>query len=155
MSDRKAPGKNGAPDDGDRDKARPSRVGPMDDGSPALTPPSSDTETTFFKKPKLGEGTSKKKDIPKGLWQKCDQCDSLLYDRELEDIFALQDEVARQVANALSVTLQPGERDRLAHTPTDNLEAYDLYMQLRMSVWPPVLSNILAARDAYGRVIHM
>ena len=61
----------------------PVRPMPSEDG-PSLTPPTEDTETTFLRRPKLGDGTSKKKDIPKGLWQKCDRCENLLYDRELE-----------------------------------------------------------------------
>jgi acetyl-CoA carboxylase carboxyl transferase subunit beta len=56
-----------------------------DDRAPGVTPPESDTETSFIKKPKLGDGASKKRDIPKGLWQKCDQCDTMLYERELEE----------------------------------------------------------------------
>ncbi len=75
------------------------------------------------------------------------------YDRDLEDIFAVQDEVARHVAEALAVALKPGEGELLAHAPTDNLEAYDLYMRARMSLWPPVRTNILTARGAFGHVI--
>src|SRR5579883_2397526 len=40
---------------------------------PAVTPPSHG-ETTFVKKPKLGGGKSKKKEIPEGLWTKCKKC---------------------------------------------------------------------------------
>lgn len=50
---------------------------------PGLTPPPA-TETTFLQKPKL-TGKSKKRDIPEGLWSKCPQCESLIYDRELDD----------------------------------------------------------------------
>ena len=57
---------------------------PVDGPAPGLTPPTEDTETAFIRRPKMGDGTSKKKDFPKGLWQKCDQCENLLYDRELE-----------------------------------------------------------------------
>jgi adenylate cyclase len=75
------------------------------------------------------------------------------YDRDLEDIFAVQDEVARQVAGALAVALKPGEAERLAHAPTDNLEAYDVYLRTRMTFFPPTRANILTARGAYGHVI--
>ncbi len=75
------------------------------------------------------------------------------YDRDLEDIFAVQDEVARQVAGALAVALKPGEAERLAHAPTDNLEAYDVYLRTRMTFWPPMRANILTARSAYSQVI--
>ena len=75
------------------------------------------------------------------------------YDRDIGDIFAVQDEVARCVAEALAVTLKPAERENLAHAPTDNLEAYDLYLRARTIPWPPARSNILSARNAYARVI--
>ena len=69
------------------------------------------------------------------------------YDRDIEDIFAVQEEVARKVADALAVALQPGEDERLAHAPTDNLEAYEIYLRTRGTFWPPVRSNILTARS--------
>ncbi len=75
------------------------------------------------------------------------------YDRDMEDIFALQDEVARRVADALAVTLKPIEGERLARAPTQNLEAYDLYLRTRMAFWPPTRSNILTARSAYAQVV--
>ena len=75
------------------------------------------------------------------------------YDRDIEDIFAVQDEVARHVAEALAVALKPGERDRLAHAPTSNLEAYNLYLRSRAIAFPPTRTNILTARNAYVRVM--
>jgi acetyl-CoA carboxylase carboxyl transferase subunit beta len=55
----------------------------IDHVEPTLTPPSV-TETTFLQKPKL-TGKSKKRDIPEGLWTRCPNCESLIYDRELDD----------------------------------------------------------------------
>jgi acetyl-CoA carboxylase carboxyl transferase subunit beta len=55
----------------------------IDHVEPTLTPPSV-SETTFLKKPKL-TGKSKKRDIPEGLWTRCPDCESLIYDRELDD----------------------------------------------------------------------
>ncbi len=77
------------------------------------------------------------------------------YDRDLKDIFAVQEEVARQVADALAVALKPGEAEQLAHAPTDNLDAYDFYMRARMSFYPPTRANLLNARNAFGRVIEI
>jgi adenylate cyclase len=77
------------------------------------------------------------------------------YDRNLDDIFAVQDEVARKVAEALEVALTPGESERLAQTPTDNLEAYDVYLRARNTRWPPTRLNLLSARTAFERVIEM
>jgi non-specific serine/threonine protein kinase len=53
------------------------------------------------------------------------------YDREMEDIFELQDEIARKIAEALRITLSPQEEEELAAKPTDNLQAYDLYLRGR------------------------
>ncbi len=51
------------------------------------------------------------------------------YDRELTDIFEIQSDVARQIANALQATLLPSEEARIRRHPTDNLEAYHLYLR--------------------------
>jgi serine/threonine protein kinase/tetratricopeptide (TPR) repeat protein len=51
------------------------------------------------------------------------------YDRELRDVFEVQDEIARKIAEALRVTLSPQEQAALAARPTDNLQAYDLYLR--------------------------
>jgi acetyl-CoA carboxylase carboxyl transferase subunit beta len=55
---------------------------------PALTPPpAGTTEVAFPKKPALGTGKSKsrKRDIPEGLWTKCPSCESMIYDKELDE----------------------------------------------------------------------
>ena len=61
--------------------------------------------------------------------------DSLLwserYDREMADVFAVQDEIARNIAEALRVTLSPQEQEAIAAKPTANLQAYDLYLRGR------------------------
>ena len=51
---------------------------------PGLTPPPPTSGPTFPSKPRL-TGKSKKRDIPEGLWSKCPRCESLIYDRELDD----------------------------------------------------------------------
>ncbi len=51
------------------------------------------------------------------------------YDRELADVFELQDEIARKIAEALRVTLSPQEQAALSQKPTENLQAYDLYLR--------------------------
>ena len=48
------------------------------------------------------------------------------FDRDLTDIFEVQDEVTRHIVDALKVQLTPGEAEHIAETPTDNLEAFDL-----------------------------
>ena len=51
------------------------------------------------------------------------------YDRELQDVFEVQDEIARKIAEALRITLSPQEEAAIAVKPTDNLQAYDLYLR--------------------------
>ena len=51
------------------------------------------------------------------------------YDRELQDVFEVQDEIARKIAEALRITLSPSEQKAIADKPTDNLQAYDLYLR--------------------------
>jgi adenylate cyclase len=51
------------------------------------------------------------------------------YDRVLEDVFAVQSDVAENIAKALRAELTPGERERLHRKPTENLEAYELCLK--------------------------
>jgi non-specific serine/threonine protein kinase len=51
------------------------------------------------------------------------------YDREMKDVFEVQDEIARKIAEALRITLSPQEQAALAAKPTENLQAYDLYLR--------------------------
>src|SRR5713226_3346193 len=51
------------------------------------------------------------------------------YDREMKDIFEVQDEIARKIAEALRITLTPQEQAAIAAKPTEDLQAYDLYLR--------------------------
>ena len=53
------------------------------------------------------------------------------YDREIEDVFAIQDEIARSIAQALRVTLTPQEDKTIGKKGTENLQAYDYYLRGR------------------------
>lgn len=53
------------------------------------------------------------------------------YDRRLEDVFAIQTEIAGRVARALEARLSPDERERIAARPTESSEAYELYLRGR------------------------
>ena len=53
------------------------------------------------------------------------------YDREVDDIFAIQDEIASAIAGKLQVTLAGEEKRPLVSRRTDNIEAYDLYLKGR------------------------
>jgi len=53
------------------------------------------------------------------------------YDRQIEDVFAIQDEIARSIAQALRITLTPQEEKIIGIKPTGNTQAYDFYLRGR------------------------
>ncbi|MGA2844619.1 MAG: protein kinase [Candidatus Acidiferrales bacterium] len=53
------------------------------------------------------------------------------YDRQLEDVFAIQEEIARSIAQALRITLTPQEEKIIARKPTENPLAYDFFLRGR------------------------
>ncbi len=57
------------------------------------------------------------------------------YDRDLDDIFAVQDEVTREIVKALQVKLSGDEKARLGARPTENLDAWDLFVRGRDLIW--------------------
>lgn len=54
------------------------------------------------------------------------------FDRDLDDIFAIQSEVAAAIAEALQASLSPEELQLIARAPTNNVAAYDLYLKARV-----------------------
>ena len=56
----------------------------MEATEPAVTPPPTNANTTFVKKPKLAS-KPKKREIPEGLWTKCPKCSSMVFDKELDE----------------------------------------------------------------------
>ena len=55
------------------------------------------------------------------------------YDRDLNDIFALQDEISEAIVKALKLKLLPEEKQAIEQRGTDNVEAYNLYLMARQS----------------------
>ncbi len=51
------------------------------------------------------------------------------YSREVEDVFALQNEVAKKIATSIQAVITPEELQQIEKIPTDNLVAYDYYLQ--------------------------
>jgi tetratricopeptide (TPR) repeat protein len=54
-----------------------------------------------------------------------------VYDRELTDVFAIQSELAQEIASALKATLSPDEQQRIEKKPTENGEAYLVYLEAK------------------------
>jgi adenylate cyclase len=60
------------------------------------------------------------------------------YDRDLADIFAIQDEITKTIVEQLKVKLLPEERKAIEQAPTENVEAYTYYLRGReFSIWAP------------------
>src|SRR5205807_8201655 len=53
------------------------------------------------------------------------------YNRKLTDVFALQEEMAKEISEKLRLKLTSAERQQLAKRPTENLKAFQYYMQGR------------------------
>ena len=53
------------------------------------------------------------------------------YDRQMDDVFSIQEEIALSIAHALRVTLTPQEEKKIARKPTENPQAYDFYLRGR------------------------
>ena len=53
------------------------------------------------------------------------------YDRQMEDVFAIQGEISLSIAKALEITLSPQEEKVIARKPTANPQAYDFYLRGR------------------------
>ena len=78
---------------------------------------------------------------------------SKTFDRELKDIFAIQDEIAEAISDELKVTLGSGPRTGDNSVGTTNIEAYDLYLR-GLGQWQSrTAENLLAARDSFQRAI--
>ena len=77
------------------------------------------------------------------------------YDRDLKDIFALQDEVTQKIVNAMVVKLTGDEQKRLRHKGTDNLEAYDFLLRGEDYFYRFAKKANSKAREMFERAIEL
>jgi adenylate cyclase len=75
------------------------------------------------------------------------------YDRELTDIFEIQDELTKEIVSALKLKLTRGEQDRLAQRRTVNVEAFELFLRGREQAWTASRTGSIAARGLLERAI--
>ncbi|MBT5072875.1 MAG: hypothetical protein HOJ34_06420 [Kordiimonadaceae bacterium] len=73
------------------------------------------------------------------------------YDRELVDIFDIQDEVAKSITDALQVTLS-GDESEVRDRPTDNLEAYAIYLEA-LTIQADTLKSVRIGLARYNEAI--
>lgn len=70
------------------------------------------------------------------------------YDRDLSDVFAIQDEITEQVVRALRLVLTDQDKEALARTPTQSVEAYECYLRGRQATY-------LMSQEATTQAIRM
>jgi acetyl-CoA carboxylase carboxyl transferase subunit beta len=90
----------------------------VDPLEPTVTPPPASVARALMRKPRLGSARTRKKDIPEGLWTKCESCSTMLYDKELDENLKVCDRCgyhfpigARERINALVETCSFEEMD--------------------------------------------
>ena len=77
------------------------------------------------------------------------------FDRDLTDIFAVQDDVTQQIVGALALNLTEGDQQRLATEHSENLEAYDCFLRGREQ-WRGLSKEAnIKARDLFQRAIEL
>jgi adenylate cyclase len=77
------------------------------------------------------------------------------YDRDLTDIFAIQDEITHSIVEQLKVKLLPQEKKNIAQTPTDNVEAYTYYLRGRQFMQRHSKSNYQLARRMFAKAVEL
>ena len=77
------------------------------------------------------------------------------YDRELEDVFAIQDEVSSSIVAALRVVLSDDEKRAIEQVPTANVEAYGFYLRGRQYFHQHRRKNHEYARQMFERAIEL
>jgi len=77
------------------------------------------------------------------------------YDRQLADVFTIQDEIADNIVRALRVVLGDDEKRALEKTPTDNVQAYEYYLRGRQVVTQLRRSALQYARRMFDRAIEL
>jgi len=77
------------------------------------------------------------------------------YDRQMEDVFAIQDEIAQSIASALKVVLTDTEKQAIAKAPTADVKAYDYYLRGRQFFYQFRRRGYDFARQLFTRAIEI
>ncbi len=77
------------------------------------------------------------------------------FDREMEDIFAIQDEIARSISRALKGVLTEKEEESAAKAPTENVKAYEFYLRGRQLFHRHSRSGLEGARRLFKRACQL
>ncbi len=77
------------------------------------------------------------------------------YDRQMEDVFAIQDEIAQSIAAALKLVLTESEKQAIAKAPTADVKAYDFYLRGRQFFYQFRRRGYDFARQLFSRAIEL
>src|SRR5438876_5220826 len=77
------------------------------------------------------------------------------YDRQLEDVFEIQDQIAENIVRALRVVLGEDEKRAIEKTPTENVQAYEYYLRGRQAQHQMRGSTMQYARRMFDRAIEI
>src|SRR5437773_696220 len=77
------------------------------------------------------------------------------YDRQLEDVFEIQDEIAENIVRALRVVLGEDEKRAIEKTPTENVQAYEYYLRGRQFFHQFRRTGLQYARRMFDRVVEI
>src|SRR6266496_3899113 len=75
------------------------------------------------------------------------------YNRKLADVFAVQEEIAKEISEKLRLKLTGAERQQLAKRPTENIRAFQYYMQGRALAQRRIREDLLTAIRYYEKAL--
>jgi adenylate cyclase len=77
------------------------------------------------------------------------------YDRDLTDIFAIQDEITKTIVGQLKVRLLPEEKKAIEQAPTENVEAYTYYLKGRQFLHTSTKVSLVMGRRMFARAVEL
>jgi len=77
------------------------------------------------------------------------------YDRDTEDVFAIQEEIAKKIAGALHLVLSEEERRGMVQAPTENVQAYEAYLRGRFFLHRFQKASVRHAKESFEQAIAM
>ena len=77
------------------------------------------------------------------------------YDREIEDVFAIQDDISQAIVKALRVILSEGEKKAIESKPRTNIQAYDYYLRGRQFIHQLRRRSLEYARQMFNKAIEI
>ena len=77
------------------------------------------------------------------------------YDRDLTDIFAIQDEITHAIVEQLKIRLLPKEKKAITQAPTNNVEAYNYYLKGRQLFHAFTKSYLILAKEMFAKAVEI